>query len=59
MATTTTIGIIGTAGRGADGAKMTKRIFDSMVAKAKDIIETQLKLSWDEVVLVSGGAAWS
>ncbi|RUP48730.1 hypothetical protein BC936DRAFT_144084 [Jimgerdemannia flammicorona] len=54
----TTIGIIGTAGRGV-GVKMTKSIFDAMLSKTEHIIEGQLKLEWEQVVLVSGGAAWS
>jgi hypothetical protein len=55
----TTIGIVGTAGRGADGAKMSKPLFDAMLAEAERIVEKQLKLKWENVTLVSGGAAWS
>lgn len=55
----TTIGIIGTAGRGSDAAKMTKHLFDSMLAEVERIVTTQLKLEWEDVMLVSGGAAWS
>ena len=55
----TTIGIIGTAGRGRDGVKMTKQLFDRMITEAERIITKQLKLEWDDITLVSGGAAWS
>ena len=55
----TTVGIIGTAGRGTHGAKMTKQLFDNMLVEAERIIREQLKLEWEEVALVSGGAAWS
>ncbi|RUP48371.1 hypothetical protein BC936DRAFT_144662 [Jimgerdemannia flammicorona] len=57
--TKTTVAIVGTAGGGADGPKMTKSIFDAMLAKAESLIERQLKLEWEQVTLISGGAAWS
>lgn len=53
------IGIISTAGRGVNTPKMTKQLFDKMFAKAEHIITKQLEYDWQEVILISGGAAWS
>jgi len=53
------IGIIGTAGRGLDFNKMTKDLFDSMISTVERIIQQQLKLDYENITLVSGGAAWS
>jgi len=53
------IAIIGSAGRGAESVKMTKPLFDKMLAKVERIITDRLKLEWRHVTLVSGGAAWS
>jgi hypothetical protein len=55
----TNIGIIGTAGRGTGSSKMTKHLFDIMLVEAERIIIKQLKFEWKNVMLVSGGAAWS
>lgn len=49
-----TLGIIGTAGRGEDGQKLTKDSWDRMIAVAN---ETIIRIKPD--YLVSGGAAWS
>lgn len=48
-----TVGIVGTAGRGTDGPKMTKHLFDAMIAEAVRIITKRLKLEWHQVMLVS------
>ncbi|KAL6041651.1 DprA-like DNA processing chain A [Balamuthia mandrillaris] len=56
---TTKVGIIGTAGRGADAARLHKDLFDAMVYQAIHLIEEEFKLEWERVHLVSGGAAWA
>ena len=38
---------------------MTKQLFDGMLAEAERIVTQQLKLDWEDIALVSGGAAWS
>ena len=53
------IGIIGTAGHDPDNGKMTKELFDSMLATARRIIREQTKLDYKRITLISGGAAWS
>lgn len=53
------VGIIGSAGRKQEGAKMTKELFESMMSKAQEVIETTWKLKPEDVILVSGGAAWA
>lgn len=53
------IGIIGTAGRDPDNGKMTKELFDSMLATTRRIIKEQTKLDYKRITLISGGAAWS
>jgi hypothetical protein len=53
------IAIIGTAGRGSSSAKMTSALFDAMVVKAKEYVETTCQFNWSNIDLVSGGAAWS
>ncbi len=58
-ATRVFVGIIGTAGRGKAEAKMTKEIYERMVSTALSVIENDFKLDFNNVVLVSGGAAWS
>jgi hypothetical protein len=56
------IGIIGSAGRKEDEPKMTLELYKKMVKKAHelidDIVEEQ-KIDFGDVVLVSGGSAWS
>ena len=54
-----TVGIIGSAGRRGDAKKMTKAIFDGMVAKTEEVIRNHFKLDLSKVHLVSGGAAWA
>ena len=54
-----TVSIIGTAGRQGTHKKLSKGIFDWMCTRAEDLITKQLKLSWNKVHLVSGGAAWA
>jgi hypothetical protein len=53
------IAIIGTAGRKEDAAKITKELFQNMVNKAEDIITKEWNFSWEQVDLLSGGAAVS
>ena len=52
------VGIIGTAGRKEDGAKMNKDVYLAMVNDAKWQLE-RLKLTPADITLISGGAAWS
>ena len=54
---TTKIAIVGTAGRGKDQFRMTRALFDTMLAKARTIIRE--KLNHSAIHLISGGAAWS
>ncbi len=56
---TPTVSIIGSAGRRADGKKMTKDLFDKMVEKAKAVISDDFKLELQRVHIISGGAAWA
>lgn len=53
------VSIIGTAGRGADGSKLSKELFYEAVEKAKEVITENFKLKLGNVHLVSGGAAWA
>jgi hypothetical protein len=52
------ISIIGSAGRGSDGAKMTRELYFKMVRDAKEVI-SQIEDSHEDTSLISGGAAWS
>jgi hypothetical protein len=54
-----TVSIIGTAGRLADGAKMSKELCVKMFKRARTVIADQFGLANSSVALVSGGAAWS
>ena len=54
-----TVSIIGTAGRGADSAKLTNKIYLKAIEKAKEAITGKFRLSLNNVELVSGGAAWA
>lgn len=54
-----TVSIIGTAGRGGDGNRMTRELFYSMCEKAATVLERDWAMTWDSVDLVSGGAAWA
>ena len=53
------VAIIGTAGRGANLAKLTPQIFEKMLKCLITIIEADLGLEWKSIQLVSGGAAWA
>lgn len=53
------VAIIGTAGRKEDAAKMSLALFEKMKQKAETIILQDWKLQRNQVVLVSGGAAWA
>lgn len=59
VAALTRVGVIGSAGRKGDAKKMTKAIFDGMVAKMEEVITNHFKLDLSQVHLVSGGAAWA
>lgn len=52
-----TVGIIGTAGRKDDAAKINLEMARFMYKAARDIIRNELKLSPQYIMLVSGGAA--
>lgn len=54
-----TVAIVGSAGRGDDGNKLTKDLFDKMSATAEEIIVSAFWLNPADVVLVSGGAAFA
>ena len=52
------ISIIGTCGR-SNQELLTQQLFFDMIVKVIDIIDNEFKLDTSEVILVSGGAAWS
>lgn len=52
-------GIIGTAGRREDGPKMSKELFTRMCSGVWNILLTDEFPSFEEIILVSGGAAWA
>ncbi len=54
-----TVSIVGSAGRRGDAAKMNKKLYLRMVEKAKAVITKDFKLDFQNIHLVSGGAAWS
>ena len=53
------IGIIGTAGRGADLGRLSERSFAKMGEIVYDIITNRLQTQCVEADLISGGAAWA
>jgi predicted NAD-dependent protein-ADP-ribosyltransferase YbiA (DUF1768 family) len=53
------IAIIGTAGRGQYASVMTKDLFEKMVSKAEAILLERFSDPENELIFVSGGAAWS
>lgn len=54
------VGIIGTANRRPNLLKMmSQELYNKMIEKAYKIITIDLQLNLSDVVLVSGGAAWS
>lgn len=60
MSNKITVSIIGTAGRHYEDRKgLSKQLFYKMIEKAKDIIQNKWGLDPQNVVLISGGAAWS
>lgn len=60
MSNKITVSIIGTAGRHYEDRKeLSKQLFQKMVKKAIDIIQNKWKLDPKNIVLISGGAAWS
>ena len=59
MSVATKVSIIGTAGRGADGRKLSKDLHYRTVEKTKEVISDIWKLKLSDIHLVSGGAAWA
>jgi hypothetical protein len=53
------VSIIGTEGGRGAAEKMSQSMFQSMCQRASSIIELQFGLHRSNVILVSGGAAWS
>ncbi len=53
------IAIIGSAGRGEDSKKICPKIWEKMNKEAERIIIEDWKLDWNNVHLVSGGAAFA
>jgi hypothetical protein len=53
------VSIIGTAGRKDVKDLLKKYHFDFMVQKAIELITVEWGLKWEDVELVSGGAAWA
>jgi hypothetical protein len=51
------VAIIGTAGR--KGPPLTAQLYERMHTEVERVITEVWGLKWDEVDLVSGGAAWS
>jgi hypothetical protein len=51
------VAIIGTAGRKDDAIKITKDLWLKMMAKAEEHIEKTLGFKWENVHMISGGAA--
>jgi hypothetical protein len=59
MKRTTTVAIIGTAGRGADADSLLSReTFERMARRASEIILNEWKFDTSALTLVSGGSAW-
>lgn len=55
------VAIVGSAGRGEDAARMTKAVFNAVVAKCNEIVEAELRFAKTQrkcLSLVSGGSAW-
>jgi hypothetical protein len=52
------VSIIGTCGR-TNSDKLSKELYEKMIDKTKDIIENDFKLNLKDIILISGGAAWS
>ena len=53
------VSIVGSAGRRADIQRLNKALFNRMIDKAKEVLTDVWKLQFEQVELVSGGAAWS
>lgn len=53
------IAVIGSAGRGADAAKMTPERFQWMCADFARLVQDELHLSFAEIEVLSGGAAFA
>lgn len=53
------ISVIGSAGRKEDQHKVCIEHFQAMVKNTEDVIEKTWGLSWNQVTLVSGGAAFA
>ena len=53
------VAVVGTAGRGVDGSKMTSSLFRCMIDAALGTVTHRFRLRTQQIVLVSGGAAWA
>lgn len=53
------VAIIGTAGRNEDAAKLSEKLFQKMIEKAKDVIENTFKLDKSKITLVSGASSYT
>jgi len=58
MLTVSTVSIIGTCGR-SNKELLNLNVYNKMIERAKYIIEKEFKLDPKNIMLVSGGAAWS
>ena len=54
-----TVGVIGSAGRRGDAAKMTKELYYQMLARLEAVVTNEFGLDLHKAHLVSGGAAWA
>jgi hypothetical protein len=54
-----TVAIIGSAGRKDDSKKMNKENYQKMIAEAERIITEDWNIQWDNLEIISGGAAFS
>lgn len=55
---TVTISIIGSAGRKNDANIVSLDLYNKLLSKAEQIITEEFKLNWQDITLVSGGAAF-
>lgn len=55
----TSIAVIGFSGRRVAGQLLTRELYDSMVGRIERYVTDLLRLDWQNVRLVSGGAAWA
>jgi hypothetical protein len=53
------VAIIGTAGRKEDGAKLSKELYFKMCGRVHQILANLMQDEFEDLTLVSGGAAWA